>query len=126
MTECKYAIDVDCVAVYLEGESDPEKHSYVFAYTITIKNVGTVTAQLLSRHWHIFDASENVKEVKGEGVVGEQPHLEPGESFTYTSAAMIKTPVGNMLGSYKMRAADGHLFEAEIRPFRLSVPLSLH
>ncbi len=126
MKECKYVIDVDCIAVYLEGESDPEKHSYVFAYTITIKNLGTVAAQLLSRHWHIVDASENVKEVKGDGVVGEQPHLEPGESFTYTSAAMIKTPVGNMLGSYQMQAADGHLFEAEIKPFRLSVPLSLH
>ena len=126
MKECKYAIDVDCIAVYLEGESDPEKHSYVFAYTITIKNLGTVAAQLLSRHWHIVDASENVKEVKGEGVVGQKPHLEPGEYFTYTSAAMIKTPVGNMLGSYQMQAADGHLFEAKIKPFRLSVPLSLH
>ena len=126
MTEYKYAIDVDCNAVYLEKESVPEDESYVFAYTITIKNVGTVAAQLLSRHWRIFDASENVEEVTGEGVVGKQPHLEPADSFTYTSAAAIKTPVGNMLGSYQMKAADGRLFEAEIKPFRLSVPMALH
>ena len=126
MKKRKYAIEVDCIAVYLEKESAPAEQNYVFAYTITIRNVGTIAAQLLSRHWHIFDASENVKEVKGEGVIGKQPHIEPGEHFTYTSAAMIKTPVGNMLGNYQMKAADGHLFKAEIKPFRLSVPMTLH
>jgi ApaG protein len=118
------AVDVD--TVYLEEESAPEDRRYVFAYTITIRNEGQVAARLLTRHWVITDADERVQEVRGEGVVGEQPHLKPGEGFRYTSAAMIETPVGSMQGSYQMLGDDGVYFDAPIPAFRLAVPRTLH
>ncbi len=122
MTDPKYDIRVTSVTTYVAEQSDPAAERYVFAYTITIENTGQIGAKLLSRHWIITDASGHEQEVKGAGVVGEQPELEPGASFRYTSAAMLETPVGSMSGSYQMLASDGVRFEAEIPPFRLSVP----
>ena len=122
----KYLIEVDTVANYLEAQSDPDANRFVFAYTITIQNAGREPARLLSRHWHITDANGKVQEVRGEGVVGEQPHLSPGEYFRYTSAAMIETPVGVMRGEYQMLADDGQQFDAEIPSFTLSIPRTLH
>jgi ApaG protein len=100
--------------------------SYVFAYAITIENVGTVPAQLISRHWIITDAAGEVQEVRGLGVVGRQPLLQPGEKFEYTSGCQLETPVGTMRGSYQLTAVDGKQFEAEIREFTLAVPRVLH
>ena len=111
---------------FISAQSDPARNRYVFAYTITIENIGRVAAQLLTRHWIITDASGHVQEVKGEGVVGEQPHLEPGDSFRYTSGAVLETPVGTMQGTYHMVTAEGARFEALIPVFRLSVPNVLH
>ena len=122
----KYNVLVTSDTVYVEDQSDPGSDRYVFAYTITIENSGLVTAQLLNRHWIITDASGRVQEVKGEGVVGEQPVLAPGGAFRYTSAAMIETPVGSMYGSYEMLAEDGIRFDAQIPAFSLSVPNLLH
>ena len=121
-----YRIAVSALSTFLESESTPDDGRYVFAYTVTIHNVGSAPARLLSRHWIITDADGRVQEVKGEGVVGEQPHLNPGESFQYTSAALIETPVGTMHGSYQMRADDGAMFDAEIPAFSLSIPKVLH
>jgi ApaG protein len=121
-----YDITIDVETTYVEGQSDPAHDRYVFAYTITMENTGTSAARLVTRHWLITDANGQVKEVRGEGVVGEQPHLAPGESFRYTSAAMIETPVGTMRGSYQMVADDGVEFDAVIPPFDLSVPRTLH
>ena len=121
-----YDIAISVDTTYVEEQSQPDQDRYVFAYHITITNVGIEAAQLVSRHWVITDATGHIEEVKGDGVIGEQPHLEPGESFKYTSAAMIATPVGTMHGSYQMRAKDGHQFEAPIAAFRLSVPNILH
>jgi ApaG protein len=114
------------VARFLADQSDPAKNQYVFSYTITITNTGDVAAQLLSRHWIITDADHKVQEVKGLGVVGQQPLLKPGESFEYTSGASIPTAVGTMHGSYQMMAADGRAFDAPIPLFTLSVPRTLH
>lgn len=111
---------------FIQAQSSPERNRYVFAYTITITNKGTVPAKLLTRHWVITDANEKVQEVRGEGVVGEQPHLAPGASFEYTSGTLIETPVGSMRGSYQMVADDGTQFDAEIPPFVLSMPRTLH
>lgn len=122
----KYRITVLPKASYLADQSDPAKDHYVFSYTITITNTGEVAAQVLSRHWIITDAEHRVQEVKGLGVVGQQPLLQPGESFEYTSGASIPTPVGTMHGTYEMRAEDGHAFDATIPPFTLSVPRTLH
>lgn len=122
----KHSIDVEAVANYLESQSTPEAGRYVFAYTVTIVNNGTVAARLLSRHWVITDGNGKVQDVRGEGVVGEQPHLSPGEAFRYTSAAMIETPVGTMQGDYQMVADDGDQFDAEISPFVLAMPRVLH
>lgn len=122
----KYKIDVDVKTTFIETQSDPGIDRYVFAYTVTIHNVGTVSARLLTRHWIITDANEKVQEVQGEGVVGEQPHLPPGGTFRYTSGTVIETPVGTMGGSYRMRADDGTEFEAEIPVFTLSTPQTLH
>lgn len=119
-------ITVEVETKYVEGQSEPDSDRYVFSYTIIIRNEGSVPAQLLSRHWVITDANGNVQEVKGEGVVGEQPHLNPGEGFQYTSGAMITTPVGSMRGSYQMVADDGEEFEAEIPAFTLAIPRTLH
>ena len=119
-------IKVDVDATYIASSSEPEAARYVFAYSITIKNVGTVEAQLLSRHWIITDSNGKVQEVHGEGVVGEQPHLQPGESFQYTSGAVIETSIGAMQGSYHMLDADGEKFSATIPPFSFSTPRTLH
>ncbi len=127
MTERKiYRIDVKARTTYLPDQSDEAESRYVFAYTITLTNTGTVTAQLVSRHWIITDADSRVQEVRGLGVVGEQPVLRPGESFEYTSGTAIATPVGTMTGRYHMRAEDGVTFEAPIPEFTLSVPRMLH
>ena len=111
---------------YLEHESVPEDGRYVFAYTITILNSGNRAARLLERHWVITDGHGKVQEVRGPGVVGETPHLEPGEAFRYTSAAMLETPVGVMQGEYRMVSDDGDFFDAEIPAFTLAVPKALH
>jgi ApaG protein len=122
----KYEISISVNTTYLEDQSDPASDRYVFAYTINIANVGTVAAQLISRHWIITDAENVTQEVKGLGVVGEQPLLRPGESFEYTSGTALSTPVGTMRGSYQMAAEDGNKFEAEIPSFTLSMPRVLH
>jgi ApaG protein len=111
---------------YLADQSDEAASRYVFAYTITLRNEGTVAAQLISRHWIITDAQGLVQEVRGLGVVGSQPLIQPGESFEYTSGAAIATPVGTMRGTYQMLAQDGTRFEAPIPQFTLSVPRVLH
>ena len=122
----KYQISVSVNTAYLADQSDPSADRYVFAYTITIANSGTVAAQLISRHWIITDAENVTQEVKGLGVVGEQPLLRPGESFEYTSGTAMATPVGTMRGSYQMVAEDGNKFDAEIPVFTLSMPRVLH
>jgi ApaG protein len=127
MAESKrYEVTVEPKAAFLAERSDPAKNQYVFTYTITITNTGDVAAQLLSRHWIITDADHKVQEVKGLGVVGQQPLLKPGESFEYTSGASIPTAVGTMQGSYQMMATDGRAFDAPIPLFTLSVPRTLH
>lgn len=121
-----YNIVVAAKSFYLEEQSVPEQDRYVFAYTITIRNEGSIPAKLLTRHWIIADSNGKVEEVRGEGVVGEQPYLRPGEGFQYTSGAVIETPVGSMRGSYQMHADDGVNFDAAIPAFTLSVPRTLH
>lgn len=118
----EYDIKVEAETDYIAGQSTPDDNRYVFAYTITISNQGTVPAKLLTRHWYITNSDNDVQEVIGEGVVGEQPHIAPGESYRYTSGAILETPVGSMHGSYQMIADDGKRFEADIRPFNLSIP----
>ena len=126
MNASKYAIEVSAETTYVEAQSEPNAGRYLFAYTITIANTGATAAQLLTRHWLITDANGRVQEVRGEGVVGEQPVIAPGHSFQYTSAAVLQTPLGSMAGSYHMRGADGEEFDAPIPIFRLSVPRTLH
>ena len=111
---------------YVDEQSDPEMDRYVFAYTITISNYGAVAAKLISRHWIITDANGKVQEVSGDGVVGEQPHLQPGEEFQYSSGAVLDTPVGAMQGLYRMETDDGVNFDAPIAAFTLAVPGLLH
>lgn len=122
----KYRIEVQPVAQFIPDQSDPEENRYLFAYTITIRNVGEVPAQLVSRHWIITDAHDEVQEVRGLGVVGKQPLLKPGESFQYTSGSALNTPVGTMKGTYQMVAEDGTHFDAEIPEFTLAMPRVLH
>jgi ApaG protein len=122
----RYEITVSPKATYVEDQSDPSKDQYVFAYTITLTNTGTVPAQLISRHWLITDANSKVIEVKGLGVIGQQPMLKPGESFEYASGTHLETAVGTMQGTYQMMAEDGHTFDAPIPLFTLSVPRILH
>jgi ApaG protein len=124
--EKQYAIEVAAATQYLVEQSDEAAGRYVFAYTIKLRNTGSVAAQLVSRHWIITDAEGLVQEVRGLGVVGAQPRLEPGQSFEYTSGAAIATAVGTMKGSYQMVASDGTRFEAPIPQFTLSVPRVLH
>ena len=124
--ERRYEISVVAAVQYLPDQSDEKAGRYVFAYTITIRNAGAVAAQLISRHWIITDAQGLVQEVRGMGVVGSQPTLQPGEQFEYTSGASIATPVGTMRGTYQMVASDGTRFEATIPQFTLSVPRVLH
>jgi len=119
-------IQVDVQTQYIEDQSKPDQDFYVFAYTITIMNKGDIPAKLLNRHWVITDSNQKVQEVRGEGVVGEQPHLKPGEQFVYTSGTMLETSVGTMRGSYEMQADDGSTFDAEINEFVLSTPRVLH
>lgn len=119
-------IDIGVETRYVVEESEPTAMRYVFAYTITIRNNGAEAAKLLKRHWIITDANGKVQEVKGEGVVGKQPDLKPGAHFTYTSGAVLETPVGTMEGSYQMRSADGSLFDAPIVPFSLNNPDIIH
>lgn len=122
----KYSITVTPQAAYLPEQSDELAGRYVFSYTITITNTGEIAAQLISRHWIITDANRSSQEVRGLGVVGEQPLLRPGDSFVYTSGTAISTPVGTMRGTYQMVAEDGHHFDAEIPEFVLSMPRILH
>ena len=122
----KYNIDVKAQATYLADQSDEDASRYVFAYTITITNKGTVGAQLISRHWVITDADNETQEVRGLGVIGEQPKLKPGESYEYSSGSALGTPVGTMRGTYQMVAEDGTKFDAPIPEFTLSIPRVLH
>jgi len=119
-------IRIEVETNYLEDQSEPRELRFVFAYTITIRNEGRVPAKLLSRRWLITDANGKVQEVRGEGVVGEQPYLQPGQGFQYSSGAVLETPVGAMEGSYTMRADDGQEFDAPIAAFRLAMPGLLH
>ena len=121
-----HAIKVKVQSRFLPEQSKPEDGRFVFAYTIRIHNSGNVPARLISRHWLITDDNGKVQEVRGEGVVGEQPWLRPGEDFEYTSGAVLETPIGTMQGSYQMLADDGTEFDADIAPFTLSIPRTLH
>lgn len=122
----KYEISVQARSRFVPDQSDEDEGRFVFAYTITITNTGSVAARLISRHWVITDSENQVQEVRGMGVVGEQPLLQPQESFEYTSGTAIATPVGTMRGSYKMVAEDGTAFDAPIPQFTLSMPRVLH
>jgi len=122
----KYEISVQAHSRFVPDQSDEDEGRFVFAYTITITNTGSVAARLISRHWVITDSDNQVQEVRGMGVVGEQPLLQPQESFEYTSGTAIATPVGTMRGSYKMVAEDGTAFDAPIPQFTLSMPRVLH
>ncbi|GAB1412676.1 MAG: Co2+/Mg2+ efflux protein ApaG [Burkholderiales bacterium] len=122
----KYEVSVTAEAQYLAEQSDPQDGRYVFAYNIAIRNTGTIAAQLISRHWIIRDAESHVQEVRGLGVVGHQPLLQPGERFEYTSGCVLTTPVGTMRGSYRMVAEDGTPFEAPVAEFTLAMPRVLH
>lgn len=124
--EPQHQIKIDVETVYLEDQSEPGEQRFVFAYTITLRNSGKVPARLLTRHWVITDANGRIQEVRGEGVVGEQPHLKPGQGFRYSSGAVLETPVGSMHGSYQMLADDGAHFDAPIPAFRLAKPGMLH
>ncbi|KXS31638.1 MAG: Protein ApaG [Candidatus Gallionella acididurans] len=122
----QHGVVVQTQVNYLPEQSDEAGNRFVFSYTITITNLGPLTAKLISRHWIITDANNHVQEVRGQGVVGEQPLLKPGQSFEYTSGTVLATQVGTMRGSYQMQAEDDTLFEAEIPQFVLSVPRVLH
>jgi ApaG protein len=126
MEKTSFDIRVQVETDYLDHQSDPEANRFVFAYTITISNTGQQAARLLNRHWVITDANGKTEEVRGKGVVGEQPYLKPGEEFRYTSGTVIATPVGSMHGSYEMVGDDGTRFDAEIAPFSLAIPHRLH
>jgi len=121
-----YEFSVTVETVFVPEQSDEAQNRYVFAYTITITNTGSIAAQLISRHWIITDANDEVQEVRGLGVVGEQPLLQPGDHFQYTSGTVLATPVGTMRGSYHMTAEDGTQFDTAITPFTLSMPRVLH
>jgi len=122
----EYRIRISVESAYLDSESDPDDERFVFSYTVTIENLGNTSAQLLNRHWLIIDGNGREQEVKGEGVVGEQPLIEPGTGYQYTSGTMLETPVGIMQGSYQMLGSNGLLFDAEIKPFTLAIPRVLH
>jgi ApaG protein len=122
MTEKICDIRIAVATDYVDEQSEPDSDRYVFSYTITISNNGDIPAKLLSRHWVITDANGKVQEVTGDGVVGEQPYLNPGEEFRYSSGAVLETPVGAMQGSYRMEAGNGTSFDAPILPFTLAVP----
>ncbi|AHE97924.1 Co2+/Mg2+ efflux protein ApaG [Thioalkalivibrio paradoxus] len=126
MSPTEHRVEIEVATAYIEEQSDPEASRFVFAYHITIRNAGEAAVQLLNRHWIIRDARDQTQEVRGEGVVGKQPRIPPGEEFEYTSGTVLETPVGTMEGSYQMRDDSGFTFEAPIPPFTLSVPHSLH
>ncbi|NER59791.1 Co2+/Mg2+ efflux protein ApaG [Pseudomonas sp. MAFF212428] len=126
MSDPRYQIDVSVVTRFLNEQSDPDNDRFAFAYTVTVKNTGSVPAKLMSRHWLITNGNGQVEEVRGPGVIGQQPLIEPGDSHTYSSGAVLSTKVGTMQGSYQMFAEDGIRFDAPIKPFRLAVPGSLH
>ena len=126
MPDNKYRIEVSPMPQFIPEQSDPENDRYIFAYTITIRNIGEVPAQLVSRHWIITDGNNEIQEGRGRGVVGKQPLLQPGESFQYTSGSSLTTPIGTMKGTYQMVAEDGTHFEAEIPEFVLATPRALH
>ena len=119
-------IRVDVETAYVAAQSDPSDSRFVFSYTITIRNQGGVPAKLLNRHWVITDSNGKVQEVRGEGVVGEQPHIQPGDGYRYSSGAVLETPVGSMHGAYQMVNDYGETFDAPIAPFRLAMPGTLH
>jgi ApaG protein len=121
-----YAVEIAVQTRFVPEQSQPDSSRYVFAYTIRIANTGSVPARLISRHWIITDGNGKVEEVRGEGVVGEQPYLLPGQGFRYSSGAVLETPVGAMQGSYQMLADDGAHFDAPIAPFTLAMPGLLH
>jgi ApaG protein len=125
MTE-KNKIIVEAAPQFIEAQSSPSENRYAFAYTITITNAGDIPAKLLNRHWLITDANGKLQEVTGPGVIGEQPYLKPGESFRYTSGAVLETPVGTMQGMYTMLSDEGVNFTATIPRFTLSIPRTLH
>src|ERR1700737_3734304 len=122
MDPVPHQIRIEVETAYLDEQSEPKERREVFSYTITIRNEGLVSARLLTRHWVITDANGKVQEVRGDGVVGEQPHLKPGQGFRYSSAPIIETPVGVMQGSSQMIADGGEAFDAPIAPFRLAMP----
>ncbi len=126
MSDSRYSIDVSVVSRYLPEQSQPEQNRFAFAYTVTVSNTGELPATLLSRHWVITDGDGRVQEVRGAGVVGEQPLIQAGARHTYSSGTVMTTRVGFMQGSYHMLAEDGKRFDATIAPFRLVVPGSLH
>lgn len=126
MSDPRYQIDVSVTTEYLPAQSQPEQSRYAFAYTVTLRNSGQLSAQLLSRHWIITDGDGRVQEVRGAGVIGQQPHIAAGASHTYSSGTVMATQVGTMQGSYQMLAEDGKRFDAPIAPFRLAVPGALH
>jgi ApaG protein len=126
MSPVPHAIDVQVQTRFVPEQSMPEEGRFVFAYTIRIHNSGSVPARLLSRHWVITDDNGKVQEVRGDGVVGEQPWLRPGDHYEYSSGAVLETALGTMQGSYQMLADDGTRFDAPIEPFTLSMPRTLH
>ena len=126
MNDNTHKIHVEVNPAYIKEQSDPTNNHYVFSYTVTIRNEGDQPARLLTRHWVITDGDGQVQEVRGDGVIGEQPYLQPGEGFQYTSGTFMNTPVGTMQGSYQMMGDDGEKFDAEIPSFTLSVPNVLH
>ncbi|MFP6863765.1 Co2+/Mg2+ efflux protein ApaG [Pseudomonas sp.] len=126
MSDSRYNIDVSVVTRYLPEQSQPEQNRFAFAYTVTVSNNGELPAKLLSRHWVITDGDGRVQEVRGAGVIGQQPLIEAGASHTYSSGTVMTTRVGIMQGSYQMLADDGKRFDALIASFRLAVPGSLH
>lgn len=126
MTDNTNKINIEVSPAYLADQSDPSNDHYVFSYTVTIRNEGKEPARLLTRHWVITDGDGQVQEVRGEGVIGKQPVLAPGEDFSYTSGTFMHTPVGTMRGSYQMVTDSGEKFEADIPGFTLSVPNTLH
>ncbi|MGH8485822.1 MAG: Co2+/Mg2+ efflux protein ApaG [Pseudomonas sp.] len=126
MADPRYQIDVSVVTRFLKDQSEPENDRFALAYTVTVQNNGLVPAKLMSRHWLITNGDGQIEEVRGAGVIGQQPLIDPGKSHTYSSGAVITTQVGTMQGTYQMFAEDGKRFDAVIAPFRLAVPGALH